>query len=137
MEVRELLARVTRQLSAGNTGEIALSPKSEERYRELVRDYEVMEAAVREMRSRRATAELKAEATSTSAAESYVLIDPPREPEYGRAGSGGADFPRHPLDRRRHWHCIHVEHRRTRTIRGSSASAALAAGSRSRTCQSW
>ena len=83
IEVRELSARrysVSRQLSEMQ-GEITLSPKSEEQYRELVRDYEVMKAQYEQMRSQQATAELKAKAASTSAAESYVLINPAREPE--------------------------------------------------------
>ena len=82
-EVRELSARryaVSRQLSQMQ-GEITLSPKLEEQYRELVRDYEVMKTQYEQMRAQQATAELKAKAASTSAAESYVLINPARVPE--------------------------------------------------------
>jgi len=62
-------------------GEITLSPKLEEEYRELVRDYEVMKTQYEQMRSQQATAELKAKAANTSAAESYILINPARVPE--------------------------------------------------------
>ena len=83
IEVRELSARrysVSSQLSQMQ-GEITLSPKLEEQYRELVRDYEVMKAQYEQMRSQQATAELQAKAANSSAAESYVLINPAREPE--------------------------------------------------------
>jgi len=83
VEVRELSARrsaVSSQL-ARMQGEITLSPKLEEQYRELVRDYEVMKTQYEQMRSQQATAELKAKAANSSAAESYVLINPAREPE--------------------------------------------------------
>jgi polysaccharide chain length determinant protein (PEP-CTERM system associated) len=83
IEVRELSARrssVSAEL-AKMQGEITLSPKLEEQYRELVRDYEVMKTQYEQMRSQQATAELKAKAANTSAAESYILINPAREPE--------------------------------------------------------
>jgi uncharacterized protein involved in exopolysaccharide biosynthesis len=83
VEVRELSARrsaVSSQL-ARMQGEITLSPKLEEQYRELVRDYEVMKTQYEQMRSQQATAELKAKAANESAAESYVLINPARLPE--------------------------------------------------------
>jgi polysaccharide chain length determinant protein (PEP-CTERM system associated) len=83
IEARELSARrssVYSQLSQ-ISGEITLSPKLEEQYRELVRDYEVIKAQYEQMRSQQATAELKAKAADTTAAESYVLINPARLPE--------------------------------------------------------
>jgi polysaccharide chain length determinant protein (PEP-CTERM system associated) len=83
IEARELSARrssVSSQLYQ-ITGEITLSPKLEEQYRELVRDYEVMKTQYEQMRSQQATAELKAKAADTTAAESYVLINPARLPE--------------------------------------------------------
>jgi uncharacterized protein involved in exopolysaccharide biosynthesis len=82
-EVRELSARrstISAQL-AQMQGEITLSPKLEEQYRELVRDYEVMKTQYEQMRSQQATAELKAKAANATAAESYVLINPARVPE--------------------------------------------------------
>lgn len=83
IEIRELSNRrytMSGQLSQMQ-GEITLSPKLEEQYRELVRDYEVMKTQYEQMRAQQATAELKAKAANTSAAESYVLINPAREPE--------------------------------------------------------
>jgi len=83
VEVRELSARrstISADL-AKMQGEITLSPKLEEEYRELVRDYEVMKTQYEQMRSQQATAELKAKAANTSAAESYILINPARVPE--------------------------------------------------------
>jgi polysaccharide chain length determinant protein (PEP-CTERM system associated) len=83
IEVRELSARrtgISTQLSQ-MMGEITLSPKLEGQYRELVRDYEVMKTQYEQMRAQQATAELKAKAANTSAAESYVLINPARVPE--------------------------------------------------------
>jgi uncharacterized protein involved in exopolysaccharide biosynthesis len=82
-EVRELTARrssVSSQLFQMQ-GEITLSPKLEEQYRELVRDYEVIKSQYEQMRAQQATAELKAKAANSSAAESYVLINPARLPE--------------------------------------------------------
>jgi len=84
IEVRELSARrytVSRQLSALE-GEITLSPRLEEQYRELVRDYEVMKTQYEQMRAKWSAAELQAKAAAGSAvAESYVLINPARVPE--------------------------------------------------------
>ena len=83
VEVRELSVRrstIASQL-AQMQGEITLSPKLEEQYRELVRDYEVMKTQYEQMRSQQATAELKSKAANESAAESYVLINPARVPE--------------------------------------------------------
>jgi len=84
IEVRELSARrhsVSMQL-AGLQGEITLSPRLEEKYRELVRDYEVIKTQYEQMRAKQATAELQAKAASGSAvAESYTLINPARVPE--------------------------------------------------------
>lgn len=83
IEVRELSARrssVAGQL-AQMRGEITLSPKLEEQYRELVRDYEVIRSQYEQMRAQQATSELKAKAANTSAAESYVLINSASVPE--------------------------------------------------------
>jgi len=83
VEVRELSVRrstIAAQL-AQMQGEITLSPKLEEQYRELVRDYEVMKTQYEQMRGQQATAELKAKAANATAAESYVLINPARVPE--------------------------------------------------------
>jgi polysaccharide chain length determinant protein (PEP-CTERM system associated) len=83
VEVRELSSRrqaIASQL-AQMQGEITLSPKLEEKYRELVRDYEVMKSQYEAMRGQQATAELKSRAADTSASESYVLINPARVPE--------------------------------------------------------
>jgi polysaccharide biosynthesis transport protein len=84
IESRELGARrhtVSQQLAALE-GEITLSPRLEERYRELVRDYEVMKTQYEQMRARQATAELQAKAASGAAvAESYVLVNPARVPD--------------------------------------------------------
>src|SRR5262245_28729779 len=83
VEVHELSARrstISAQL-AQMQGEITLSPKLEEQYRELVRDYEVMKTQYEQMRSQQATAELKAKAANATASESYVLINPARTAE--------------------------------------------------------
>jgi polysaccharide chain length determinant protein (PEP-CTERM system associated) len=83
IEARELSARrsiVSSQLYQMQ-GEITLSPKLEEQYRELVRDYEVIKSQYEQIRAQQASAELKAKAANTSAAESYVLINPARVPE--------------------------------------------------------
>jgi polysaccharide biosynthesis transport protein len=83
VEIRELTSRryeISRALS-NMQGAISLSPQLEERYRELVRDYEVIKAQYEQMRARQATAELQAKAAGRPAAESYVLINPARIPE--------------------------------------------------------
>ncbi len=83
IEVRELSVRrtsVSNQLYQMQGG-ITLSPKLEEQYRELVRDYEVIKSQYEQLRSQQAAAELKAKAAGSSAAESYVLINPARVPE--------------------------------------------------------
>jgi polysaccharide chain length determinant protein (PEP-CTERM system associated) len=83
IEVRELASRrssVSSQLYQMQ-GEITLSPKLEEQYRELVRDYEVIKSQYEQMRAQQANAELQAKAANSSAAESYVLINPARLPE--------------------------------------------------------
>lgn len=83
IEARELSTRryaVSSQLSQMQ-GEITLSPKLEGQYSELIRDYEVMKTQYEQLRAQQAAAELKAKAASTSAAESYVLINPARTPE--------------------------------------------------------
>jgi polysaccharide chain length determinant protein (PEP-CTERM system associated) len=80
--VRELTARryeLSRSLSTLQ-GAITLSPKLEEQYTELVRDYEVIKTQYEQMRSQQATAELQVKAAGT-AAETYVLINPARIPE--------------------------------------------------------
>src|SRR5262245_22059969 len=83
VEVHELSVRrstISTQL-AQMQGEITLSPKLEEQYRELVRDYEVMKTQYEQMRSQQATSELKAKSANATAAESYVLINPARVPD--------------------------------------------------------
>jgi succinoglycan biosynthesis transport protein ExoP len=84
IESRALGARrhsVSQQLAALE-GENALSPRLEEKYRELVRDYEVMKTQYEQMRARQANAELQAKAASGAAvAESYVLVNPARVPD--------------------------------------------------------
>jgi polysaccharide biosynthesis transport protein len=84
IEARELAARrhsVSQQLAALE-GEITLSPRLEEKYRELVRDYEVMKTQYEQMRAKQANAELQAKAASGAAvAESYVLVNPARVPD--------------------------------------------------------
>jgi len=84
IEVRELSGRrhsVSQQLAA-REGEITLSPRLEEKYRELVRDYEVIKTQYEQMRARQATAELQAKAAGGAAvAESYTLINPAHVPE--------------------------------------------------------
>lgn len=80
--VRELTARryeLSRSL-ANMQGAITLSPKLEEQYTDLVRDYEVIRTQYEQMRGQQATAELQAKAAGT-AAEIYVLINPARTPE--------------------------------------------------------
>ncbi len=83
VEVRELTTRRHSVSSAlyRMEGEVTLSPKLEEQYRELVRDYEVIKSQYEQMRAQQATAELRSKAAGTSAAENYVLINPARLPE--------------------------------------------------------
>ena len=83
VEVRELAAR-RNQISAASAsaqGAITLSPKLEEEYTDLVRDYTVLKTQFEQMRAQQATAELKAKVAGSAAAESYVLINPARVPE--------------------------------------------------------
>jgi uncharacterized protein involved in exopolysaccharide biosynthesis len=83
IEVRELSARraqISAQLSAAR-GAVSLSPRLEEQYTDLVRDYEVIKAQYEQMRSQQATAELQSKAASGTAAESYVLINPALTPD--------------------------------------------------------
>ncbi len=83
VEVRELAAR-RNQISAASAsaqGAITLSPKLEEEYTDLVRDYTVIKTQFEQMRAQQATAELKAKVAGSAAAESYVLINPARVPE--------------------------------------------------------
>jgi hypothetical protein len=61
-------------------GAISLSPQIEEKYADLVRDYEVMKTQYEQTRAQQATAEQKRKAADT-AAETYVLINPARVPE--------------------------------------------------------
>jgi uncharacterized protein involved in exopolysaccharide biosynthesis len=80
--VRELTARryeLSSSLSSMQ-GAITLSPKLEEQYTDLVRDYEVIKTQYEQMRGQQATAELQAKAAG-AAAETYVLINPARTPE--------------------------------------------------------
>lgn len=83
VEVRELTAR-RNQISAASAsaqGAITLSPKLEEQYTDLVRDYEVLKTQFEQMRAQQATAELKAKVAGTGASESYVLNNPARVPD--------------------------------------------------------
>lgn len=82
IEVRELATRrndLSRSLSS-TQGAIFISPQLEEQYADLVRDYQVIKTQYEQMRAQQATAELKSKAAS-SAAETYVLINPARVPE--------------------------------------------------------
>jgi polysaccharide chain length determinant protein (PEP-CTERM system associated) len=81
--VRELTTRrdgISNTL-AGLRGAIYQSPAYEKQYTELVRDYEMIKAQYQQMRERQATAELTRKAASSTAAETYVLINPARVPE--------------------------------------------------------
>jgi polysaccharide chain length determinant protein (PEP-CTERM system associated) len=83
IEVRELTARraeISAQLAAAQ-GAVSLSPRLEEQYTDLVRDYEVIKTQYEQMRSQQATAELRSKVAGSAAAETYVLIDPARVPE--------------------------------------------------------
>jgi polysaccharide chain length determinant protein (PEP-CTERM system associated) len=83
VEVRELTARRA-QLSAelaSAQGAVSLSPRLEEQYTDLVRDYEVIKTQYEQMRSQQASAELRAKVAGSAAAETYVLINPARVPE--------------------------------------------------------
>jgi polysaccharide chain length determinant protein (PEP-CTERM system associated) len=83
IEVRELTARraeISAQLAAAQ-GAVSLSPRLEEQYTDLVRDYEVIKSQYEQMRSQQATAELRSKVAGSAAAETYVLINPARVPE--------------------------------------------------------
>jgi polysaccharide chain length determinant protein (PEP-CTERM system associated) len=83
VEVRELTARrneISGQLASAQ-GAVSLSPRLEEQYTDLVRDYEVIKAQYEQMRSQQATAELQSKAASGTAAETYVLINPALTPD--------------------------------------------------------
>jgi len=83
IEVRELSAR-RNELStqmADAQGAVTLSPRLEEQYTDLVRDYEVIKAQYEQMRGQQASAELRAKVAGSAAAETYVLINPARLPE--------------------------------------------------------
>jgi uncharacterized protein involved in exopolysaccharide biosynthesis len=83
VEVRELSARraqLSSELSAA-LGAVSLSPRLEEQYTDLVRDYEVMKTQYEQMRGQQASAELRAKVAGSAAAETYVLINPARAPE--------------------------------------------------------
>ncbi len=81
--MRELSARrneLSGQISSAQ-GDVTLSPRLEEQYTDLVRDYEVIKAQYEQMRAQQANAELQSKAASGTAAESYVLINPATTPE--------------------------------------------------------
>lgn len=83
IEVRELSARrgeISAQLSSAQ-GAVTLSPRLEEQYTDLVRDYEVIKTQYEQMRAQQASAELRSKVAGSAAAESYVLINPARVPE--------------------------------------------------------
>jgi succinoglycan biosynthesis transport protein ExoP len=83
IEVRELSARrgeLSAQIASAQ-GDVTLSPRLEEQYTDLVRDYEVIKAQYEQMRSQQATAELQSKAASGTAAETYVLINPAMTPD--------------------------------------------------------
>jgi succinoglycan biosynthesis transport protein ExoP len=83
IEVRELTTRraeISAQL-AGAQGAVSLSPRLEEQYTDLVRDYEVIKSQYEQMRAQQATAELRSKVAGSAAAETYVLINPARIPE--------------------------------------------------------
>jgi len=83
IEVRELSARrgeISAQLSSAQ-GAVSLSPRLEEQYTDLVRDYEVIKAQYEQMRAQQASAELRSKVAGSAAAETYVLINPARVPE--------------------------------------------------------
>ena len=83
IEVRELAVRradISAQLSSAQ-GAVSLSPRLEEQYTDLVRDYEVIKTQYEQMRGQQATAELRSKVAGSAAAETYVLINPARVPE--------------------------------------------------------
>jgi polysaccharide chain length determinant protein (PEP-CTERM system associated) len=83
IEIRELSMRrytISSQLTSLQ-GAVTLSPRLEEQYRELVRDYEVIQSQYEQMRAQQASAELRSKAAGTPATETYALINPARVPE--------------------------------------------------------
>lgn len=83
VEVRELSARrneISGALSSA-LGAVTLSPRLEEQYTDLVRDYEVIKTQYEQMRAQQASAELRSKVAGSAAAETYVLINPARVPE--------------------------------------------------------
>jgi polysaccharide biosynthesis transport protein len=83
IEIRELTSRrytIASQLT-NLQGAVTLSPRLEEQYRELVRDYEVIQTQYEQMRAQQASAELRSKAAGTPATETYLLINPARVPE--------------------------------------------------------
>jgi len=83
VEIRELTARrytISSQLS-GLQGAVTLSPRLEEQYRELIRDYEVIQTQYEQLRAQQASAELRSKVAGTPATETYALINPARVPE--------------------------------------------------------
>jgi uncharacterized protein involved in exopolysaccharide biosynthesis len=83
VEIRELTARrytISSQLSSLQ-GAVTLSPRLEEQYRELIRDYEVIQSQYEQLRAQQASAELRSKVAGTPATETYALINPARVPE--------------------------------------------------------
>lgn len=83
IEVRELTVRraqLSAQLSTAQ-GAVSLSPRLEEQYTDLVRDYEVIKTQYEQMRAQQASAELRSKVAGSAAAETYVLINAARVPE--------------------------------------------------------
>lgn len=62
-------------------GAVTLSPRLEEQYQELVRDYDVIKKQYEDLRAQEASAVLRSKAAGTPATESYVLINPARIPD--------------------------------------------------------
>ncbi len=83
IEIRELSTRrytIASQLT-NLQGAVTLSPRLEEQYRDLVRDYEVIKNQYEQLRAQQASAELRSKAAGTPATETYALINPARVPE--------------------------------------------------------
>ncbi len=83
IEIRELSTRrytIANQMT-NLQGVVTLSPRLEEQYRDLVRDYEVIKTQYEELRGQQASAELRSKAAGTPATETYALINPARVPE--------------------------------------------------------
>jgi polysaccharide chain length determinant protein (PEP-CTERM system associated) len=73
-------AQVYSQLHAIQ-GAVTLSPRLEEQYQDLVRDYEVIKTQYEQLRAEQASAELRSKAAGSPATETYVLINPARLPD--------------------------------------------------------